>query len=374
MISGTAAQGADLPSSAEVRQITDRAMTATGAKGLAIAVIDSGHVRSIQAFGDRNAKGDPLTVDTVMYGASLTKTLFAYLVVQLADEGKIDLDKPIAAMLPKPLPEYGRYDDNKMGDWGDLKDDPRWAAITPRMALTHSTGFHNFSFLEPDQKLRIHFDPGTRYSYSGDGIILLQFGIEKGLGIDVEKELQARFFKPLGMTRTSLKWNPVFASNLADGWQMDGKAVAHDERNSVRAAGSMDTTIKDLAQMVAAMVRGDGLSPEAAAERLRPQLPIDTIAQFPPLLPPAAPDQRIAGLSAGLGVVTFDGPQGRGWYKGGHNDETGNMLVCVEQSKRCVLMLGNDVRIEAAYAGIVRSILGETGVPFQWEYHGQYGF
>jgi hypothetical protein len=42
------------------------------------------------------------------------------------------------------------------------------------MALTHSTGFHNFWFIEPDQKLRIHFDPGSRYSYSGEGFSLLE--------------------------------------------------------------------------------------------------------------------------------------------------------------------------------------------------------
>ena len=45
------------------------------------------------------------------------------------------------------------------------------------MCLTHSTGFSNFWFIEPDQKLHIHFDPGTQFSYSGEGI-LLQFVIE----------------------------------------------------------------------------------------------------------------------------------------------------------------------------------------------------
>ena len=59
------------------------------------------------------------------------------------------------------------------------------------MALTHSTGFHNFWFIEPDKKLQIHFDPGSRYSYSGEGFSLLQFTIEqgartKGLGLDVK--------------------------------------------------------------------------------------------------------------------------------------------------------------------------------------------
>jgi CubicO group peptidase (beta-lactamase class C family) len=48
------------------------------------------------------------------------------------------------------------------------------------MCLTHSTGFSNFWFIEPDQKLHIHFEPGTHFSYSGEGFILLQFVVEHG--------------------------------------------------------------------------------------------------------------------------------------------------------------------------------------------------
>ena len=44
-----------------------------------------------------------MTVHTVMYGASLTKAAFAYLVLSLVDEGKVDLDRPLVAILPKPL-------------------------------------------------------------------------------------------------------------------------------------------------------------------------------------------------------------------------------------------------------------------------------
>jgi CubicO group peptidase (beta-lactamase class C family) len=110
------------------------AMAATGARGVAIATIAQGKVRSVRAYGERNANGDPLTTDTVMYGASLTKAVFGYLVTQLAAEGKVELDRPIAAMLPKPLPIYGNLD--AYGNWGDLAADERWRSITPRMVLT----------------------------------------------------------------------------------------------------------------------------------------------------------------------------------------------------------------------------------------------
>jgi CubicO group peptidase (beta-lactamase class C family) len=343
------------------------AMAETGARGLALATIDGGKVRTVRTWGARNAKGDPLTPDTVMYGASLTKAVFGYFVTQLAAEKRLVLDRPIATMLPKPIPEYGNLD--AYGNWGDLAGDDRWRIITPRMVLNHATGFANFAFLEPDEKLRIHFVPGTRYSYSGEGISLLQFGIEQGLGLDVEAELQRRFFGPLGMTRTSLKWQPGFAPNLADGWDEKGKVEPHDERSRVRAAGSMDTTIGDLSRMAAAMVRGYGLPAPWRAAYAKGTLPITTRQQFPTLLPDAPPAER-PKASAALGVIAFTGPQGPGWLKGGHNDTTANTLVCLERGQRCVLILSNDVRAERAFPALVRAALGETGVPYRWEYPG----
>lgn len=146
-------------------------MRATGARGIAVAVVEPDKPPLVRTWGERNAAGAKLEPDTIMYGASLTKTVFAYTVMQLVDEGKLVLDKPIGDILPQPLPAYGNLD--AYGNWGDLRDDPRWRRITPRMALTHSTGFANFASLEPDRRLRIHFEPGTRYSYSGEGVILL---------------------------------------------------------------------------------------------------------------------------------------------------------------------------------------------------------
>lgn len=355
-----------MPAPALLHAKVREAMAATGAQGLAIALIDEGRVVDVQAHGVRNAARAPLTTDTVMYGASITKTVFASLVAQLADEGRIDLDASIATYLPQPLPAYAG--ESRYSTWEHLAGDARWRAITPRIALTHSTGFANFGFMEPDGRLRIHFAPGSRYAYSGDGIILLQFVLERGLGLDVGTELQRRVFDPLGMRSTSLQWRPAFAANLADGWKADGSVEPHDERSKVRAAGSMDTTIADLARYAAALVRGDGLSPRMHAALLSPQLPITTRTQFPSLQPELPPGQRRADLAAGLGVIVFDGPQGPGFFKGGHNDSTGNTLVCVQRGRRCVLILSNDVRAEAAFPALVRFALGETGVPWDWEY------
>jgi len=246
------------------------------------------------------------------------------------------------------------------------------------MVLTHSTGFLNFYWLEPDQKLRIHFEPGSRFSYSGEGMILLQFAIEngrksQGLGVDVGELVRKNVFEPLGMKRSSLMWRADFAGNLADGWNDKGEPQPHDERSKVRAAGSMDTSIGDLSKFAAALVSGKGLSRASRSEMVKPQLHIGTRTQFPPVQQDLPADQQRKDLYAGLGVVVFDGPQGHGFFKGGHDGQTGNSLVCIEAHERCVLILANDVRAEAGFADLVHFVLGDTGVPYEWEYGDQAG-
>ena len=352
-------------------------MSKTHAKGMAIAVIDRGKVEYVHAYGARNTKGAALTTDTVMYGASLTKAVFAYTVMQLVDQGKLKLDTPIQEILEQPLASYDDGSDpkfaEKYGPYKTLAADPRWKKITPRMCLTYSTGLNNFWFSELDKKFHIHFEPGCRYSYSGDGLVLLQFTIEhgrkaQGLGVSVGDLTKANFDR-LRMKHTSLIWRDDFASNLADGWDDHGNPEEHDQRSKVRASGSMDTTISDLAKFTVALVRGDGLSVSSRRELTTPQLHVTTAHQFPLFLLPDLPanDQR-KDLNAGLGVVLFDGPHGHGFYKGGHNEITANTLVCIEDSQRCVLILSNDGRAEAGYAELMRFLLGDTGVPYDWEY------
>ncbi|MFT7774302.1 serine hydrolase domain-containing protein [Roseateles sp.] len=357
-----------IPAAAALDAEASRLMAATQARGLAVAVIDAGRVVHVRAYGERNAAGLPLLTDTVMYGASLTKAAFAYTVLQLVEEGLLDLDRPLAAYLAQPLPDYP--DDRRYGPWSGLAGDERWRRLTARMLLTHSSGFANFAFLEPDGKLHMHFDPGTRYAYSGEGLILLQFVLERGLGLELGAEMQRRVFDRFGMLRTSMTWRADFATNLADGWKDDGSVEPHDPRGRVRAAGSMDTTIADMAKLASAIINGEGLSAKGATALSTPGLPITTASQFPTFQPELPLVERRTDLAAGLGVVTFLGPQGPGYYKGGHNDSTGNTWVCIKPKKRCVVILANDVRAERAFPALVRFILGETGVPWRWEYGG----
>lgn len=337
-------------------------MTLQDVKGMAIAVIDEGRVVHVGAYGRRNVERNlPLTTDTIMYAASLTKTAFAYMVLQLVDEGRIELDRSIADYLPRSLPEHE--------DYADLAGDERWRQLTPRIILNHATGFANFRWLEEDQRLRFHSAPGERYGYSAEGFYILQLALEEGLGLDVGAEMQRRVFDRFGMANTSMQWRASFASNLADGYGVDGGFEAHDERSSVSAAGSMDTSIADQALLWAGVMRGEGLSDASRAALVSAQLPIASAHQFPTLSGETDPRGAAIALSAGLGMVTFADASGPMWFKGGHNDFTGNMLVCQETRRRCVVLLANSVRAELIYPELTRFILGDTAMPWWWEYN-----
>lgn len=120
----------------EIEGTVTRLMKAAQVNGVGLALFNDNKIVYLNAFGVRDKeKNLPLTVDSVMSAASFTKVAFAYMVLQLADKGTLDLDKPVYQYMPKPLPEYPRY--------ADLADDLRYKRITARMLLSHTSGFPN---------------------------------------------------------------------------------------------------------------------------------------------------------------------------------------------------------------------------------------
>lgn len=184
-------------SATEIDATVTRLMKAAEVPGVGIAIFDKGRIAYLKAYGFRDKdKSLPLTVDSVMYAASFSKVAFAYMTMELVGEGVLDLDKPVYQYLPKPLPEYPNY--------ADLANDSRYKRITARMLLSHTSGFANWRWIEDDRKLRIHFEPGSRFAYSGEGIDLLQLVVETITKKSLDELMQERVFQPLGMTRTSM--------------------------------------------------------------------------------------------------------------------------------------------------------------------------
>ena len=135
--------------------------------GMAVSIFNDGKPVYHKVFGYKNsATKDPLQTNTNFYGASLSKAVFAVMVMKLVEEKIISLDKPLQDYLPKPVYEYGKGTSWNQ-DFTSLKEDNQYKKITARHCLSHSSGFANWRWYEPDQKLHVHFEPGSQYSYSG---------------------------------------------------------------------------------------------------------------------------------------------------------------------------------------------------------------
>ncbi len=345
---------------AEIEAHVIRLMRAANVTGLSVAILNGNQVAYVKSFGLRNKEANlPLTENTVMYGASFTKSVFAYFVMQLVAEGVLDLDKPIQHYLPKPLPEYEKYQ--------DLAGDERWKLLTMRMLLSHTTGFPNFRFINPDGKLNINFTPGTRYAYSGEGINLAQFVIEAYLKKEVGEMMRDRIFKPFGMTNTSMTWQEHFKDDLAVGHDEKEKPLGHNQRKSVRAAGSMDTTINDFARFLAAVMQGKGLTNRARAEMLKPQIQIHSPAQFPTLKTEMTRENRAIQLAYGIGWGVFQSPYGKAYFKEGHDDGWENHCVVFEHKKIGLVLMANSSNGDSIFKELLDVLLQDKSTPWKWE-------
>jgi D-alanyl-D-alanine-carboxypeptidase/D-alanyl-D-alanine-endopeptidase len=197
-------------------------MKAANVCGSAVSVFNGNQPVYSKTFGYADVPNKtPWEPNSELYACSLSKAVFAYVVMQLVQEKEIDLDKPLVDYLPKPLTSY-QFSGYKQG-YQDLIGDDRYKKITARMCLNHTTGFPNWRWFEPDMKLKFLLDPGTRYRYSGEGIYLLQFVIEQITGKDYAAIVQDRVFGPLGMANTSQVWQPAFDSRICYGHNAKGK-------------------------------------------------------------------------------------------------------------------------------------------------------
>src|SRR6185503_9720830 len=176
--------------SAELDNKVEQLMKDGKVHGLAITVFNKEKPVYKKVFGYKRFDTKiPLQTNTNFYGASLSKVVFAVLVMKLVEEKVISLDKPLQDYLSKPVYEYGKGTSWNQ-DYTSLKDDELYKKITARHCLTHSTGWANWRWDEPDQKLHVRFEPGTHYSYSGEGLCYLQFVIEKLTGKSLNELMQ----------------------------------------------------------------------------------------------------------------------------------------------------------------------------------------
>ena len=353
--------------SPQIDSLTQKLMVNAGVTGLCVGIINDNRVSYVKSYGYKNKSTNQSNdTATCFYAASLSKPVFAYLVMQLVDKGIIGLDTPLYKYLPKPLPEYQNYK--------DLSGDERWKLITARHCLSHTTGFPNWRQLNPKgtKKLEVFFTPGTRYAYSGEGLYLLQFVIETITNQKLEDLTEKKIFKPFGMTRTGFVWQNSFETNYASGHNHDEDSFSVTKRTEANAAGSMETTIADYTRFMASFMQGKGLSNLSKQAMLSPQISIFTKHQFPSLNNDTTSENKSIQLSYGLGWGLFKSAYGRAFFKEGHSDDGWqHYSVGFPDKKYAIIIMTNSLNGESIFKEYVEKMTGAT-IPWEWEGYNPY--
>lgn len=225
--------------------------------GLTIAVINQAKPVYQRTFGLRDREA-ALRVDsnTVFEAASLTKPVFAYLVMGLVREKIINLDTP--------LYHYLEYE--------DIAHDPRHKLITARMVLSHSSGLPSG---RSGCRLEFVYDPGAYFNYSPEGYFYLQLVVEKLLNKKLDSIMKERVFEPLHMDHSSLVWTDTVEKNYTIGYDYASeKRLDKWKPDKASAMSSLQTTAGDYAQFLTEMMSGRLLGQEYLAQMLTPQVQI----------------------------------------------------------------------------------------------------
>jgi len=235
--------------------------------GVSIAVVQQGELRWAEGFGVADVRtGRVVTAETVFEACSMSKPIVALLAVQLVQEGRLDLDRPLVEYLGR---DY-------------LPDQPAHRRITARMALTHRTGLENWrpGYDEMGGPLALMFPPGSEYTYSGEGILFLQRALEAISGQPLERLAQERLFAPLGLARTSFVWSETLEADLASGHREDGSFKERTRYRKGNGAYLLYTTPVEYARLMLSLVRPGLLrerafTPESIERLLARELRLD---------------------------------------------------------------------------------------------------
>ncbi len=317
--------------------------------GMQIAVVREGKTFWLQSYGVKDIKTKaPVKDDTVFNVGSLSKPVFAYGVLKLIDEGKLDLDAPLSKYLPKPYIE------------GDPQTSERLQKITARIVLSHRTGFPNWRNNDP---LKIYFTPGERFSYSGEGIVYLQKVVEQITGKPLNDYMQDAVFTPLGMISSSYVWRKDFEDTAASGHDADGTPVASFKAKEANAAASLDTTVRDYAVFLNAVLTGKGLKPATLHQMETAQIAVDAACTN---CTDRVPKELSKTLFWGLGWGIQQTAQGESLWHWGDNGVFKAYVVIRPEAKSGVVYFANSENGLAIARKIVGDAMGGEQPAFDW--------
>ena len=287
--------------------------------GLSVAIINEAQIVYHEVFGVKIQGTDkPVNKTTFFEAASLSKPLFAFFVMKQVDKGLPDLDQPLYQYLPYP----------------DIEYDERYKNITARMILSHTSGFPNWRA----DSLRIDFEPGMRYQYSGEGYRYLANVVAQINHLPIEQLdslFQEEIAQPLGAS-LYFKWNEKIAQDKATGHVNDQPTDNFEVRADLHfgSAGGLHSEAASFAKFLIALMEKKILSPEAYTELLKQQikLPENDINSIV---------MGASGWSLGLGMIPTDSEVCY-WHSGNNEDYQSWFHIFPEKRYGIVVFTNSD--------------------------------
>lgn len=349
-----------------------RLMTAANVTGLALTVFDDFEPVYEETFGYRIKSENLMLEDsTNIYGASLSKAVFGYIIAHLVDDGILDLDTPLQDYLETPIPDLKFNREWK--EYTNLKDDHRYKKITARMCLNHSTGFPNWRWISregkftPEGDIEIYFEPGTNYFYSGEGIRLLQVVVEDITGKGLEELAQEIVFDPLGINNTSYVWQDEFWDNYSVGHNRAEDSMEKDTEDEAGAAGSMETTPEDYTRFLHHILKLEQQDSPITKLLFTPTIRIKSKMQFGPQALEKTSDYDDIELSYGMGWGLLKTPYGYGTFKEGDNGIHKHYTILFPESGKGVMILTNSENGDSIFKELLEITMRDVYTPWRWE-------
>lgn len=353
----------------EIDSIVKDLMSQAKIPGVGLAILNNKKKVLLKTYGFKDQlAGRLLDTTSILYAASFSKAVCGFLCMKLVENKVLDLDKPLYQYLKKPINEYENFT--------ELKNDDRWEKITARMCLNHTTGFPNVKWFDPTGAnpefdslgvVKIYFEPGSKYAYSGEAFKLLQVALEDLTGKSFDELAVEHVFKPVGMNKSGYVWHDNFGDDRAIGHNDKGQQDIKSKKRVAVAGGSMVTTMEDYTKFIEYVVQGKGIHRETFNEMIRPQIRIYSKTQFPPITEANTHENDDIQLAYGLGWGLMQTPYGRAFFKEGGDDAWKNYNINFIDRGISIIIMTNSVNGSMIFKDLLEKVIGDTFTPWKWE-------
>lgn len=330
------------------------AISAGGASSATVAIMDNGNLVYQEGFGmaDREA-ALAVTDDTQFNICSISKVFTAAAILQLCEQGKLELDKPVVDYIPEFTMADSRYKD-----------------ITVRMLLNHTAAFpgtyaYNAETTAPDASYTEQFmaylagtqlkgDQGKVSVYCNDCFTFGEILVEKVSGQSFADYLKKNIFNKAGMKNSSCNFKQA-NTNLALKYNADGTAAPAEYINSL-GSGGISSTAVDLCRYAQTLLQGKIMDEAMFTEYTSPQYGTETVPSGTPLYPYGLGWDSVAVADFELQGVRVIGKNG------GSPQFNSQLYILPDENISVAIIFAGDADVTTIANDIVQSIVDENGL------------